>query len=447
MFRLIALSRIKQAEQQYQNEVKQKQDQLNQAVSGNVKENIPAYVFNDGNATGGTVITDWTVNGLSAVCGNPVAEGPNGGNDVQESPVGNSGLPNVTLKPDANLAKDNTLMGLFYYGNHGPADITGGGAKGAEASHLALAYYLYSHNIDGTADYEKAHDGITDAIANNWKNAPGVQQLLDKAATFDPNKLGVMGMIYHGAVSPDPNNPQSIAFTQKYGTQQLFGARFTKRPRLKTIECHPMVVKTPTVKADYHYMSAKLGNTDTQTTGGSAMPNININVSANANAKTKAKANANVNVNANAKGNGNANANGNANSGAKGRDMCGAGGRGCGAGAATGTGVGCGMGSGYGNCGMVESVPACGGYGAVDTGYGAGVASPLVATGAVSGQGAVSMPVAAAGNGAGVGNGAGEGNGVAMPATGQKNGSVLVDLAAVAAAVIGGSMLLKKRNA
>lgn len=98
---------------------------------------------------------------------------------------------------------------------------------------------------------------------------------------------------------------------------------------------------------------------------------------------------------------------------------------------------------------MVESVPACGDYDAVDTsaGYGAGEASPLVATGAVSGQGDVAMPVAAAGNGAGVSASNGAGNGVAMPATGQKNGSVLADLAAVAAAVIGGSMLLKKRNA
>ena len=437
------LNQIKQAEAKYKQEVQQAQAQLNQAVSGNVKENITSYVYHEGNNSGGTTVNDWTVDGVPAVCGQPNALGPNGGgNDTQISPLGDSGLPNVTMNADSNLSKDNTLLGLFYYGNHGPADITGGGAKGAEATHLALAYYVYAHNIDGVADFEKKNDGITDAIANNWKNAPGVQQLLAKAATFDPNKLGVMGMVYHGAVSPDPHNKQSIAFAKKYGTQQLFGAKFTKRPPHIPLQVKLIGVKTPTVKANYHYMSAKLGNTDTQT-GGSAMPNININVSANANAKAKAKANANanVNVNANAKGNGNANANGNA----KGCGM--SRGHGCGAGAATGTGAGCGMGSGYGNCGMVESVPACGGYGAVDTGagYGAGVVSPLVATGAVSGQGAVSMPVAAAGNGVGAGNGAGEG--VAMPATGQKNGSVLTDLAAVAAAIVGGSMLLKKRNA
>lgn len=440
---------IKQAEAKLKQEVDQAWQSMGQSISGNARAD--RKLIDSGiKSTQGVSAADSPIylhNGNSAhlvYCVQPYGVGP--GVDGTSD--------HVTLQTgiQGNGDQQRTLAGIMYLGFGGP----GNQGYSQLETHLALSYYLYHNDLAHIKNWEQKHEGVTDQVADQWLHYGKVQQLINAAENWDKDG-SIMYRLYSGHADNTTNGNSQDADSDKNvsgsrGSQLLVAANFTKRPVIHA-KAPQMEASTPTVKANYHYMSAKLGNTGTQTTGGSAMPNININVSANANAKAKAKANANanVNVNANAKGQGNANANGGAKgcgmSRGHGCGMCGAGGRGCGAGAATGTGAGCGMGSGYGNCGMVESIPACGGYGAVDTGYGTGVASPLVATGAVSGQGAVSMPVAAAGNGAGVGNGAGEGNGVAMPATGQKNGSVLVDLAAVAAAVIGGSMLLKKRNA
>ena len=447
------LNQIKQAEAKYKQEVDQAWQSMGQSISGNA-----------GNYTmGGPVhLVD---SGIKSTQGISAADAPvylHDGNNkphlvycVQPYGVGpgvDGTSDHVTLQTgiQGNGDQQRTLAGIMYLGFGGP----GNQGYSQLETHLALSYYLYHNDLAHIKNWEQKHEGVTDQIADQWLHYGKVQQLINAAENWDKDG-SIMYRLYSGHADNTTNGNSQDADSDKNvsgsrGSQLLVAANFTSRPTKIPVKVSLINVRTPTVEADYHYMSAKLGNTDTQTSG-SAMPNININVSANANAKAKAKANANanVNVNANVKGQGNANANGSAKgcgmSRGHGCGMCGVGGRGCGAGAATGTGAGCGMGSGYGNCGMVESVPACGGYGAVDTGYGAGVASPLVATGAVSGQGAVSMPVAAAANGAGAGNGAGEG--VAMPATGQKNGSVLVDLAAVAAAIVGGSMLLKKRNA
>lgn len=430
---------IKQAEAKLKQEVDQAWQSMGQSISGNARAD-------------GKLIDS----GIKSTQGVSAADAPvylHDGNNkphlvycVQPYGVGpgvDGTSDHVTLQTgiQGNGDQQRTLAGIMYLGFGGP----GNQGYSQLETHLALSYYLYHNDLAHIKNWEQKHEGVTDQIADQWLHYGKVQQLINAAENWDKDG-SIMYRLYSGHADNTTNGNSQDADSDKNvsgsrGSQLLVAANFTKRPVLH-IKVPTMEASVPTVKADYHYMSAKLGNTDTQTSG-SAMPNININVSANANAKAKAKANANanVNVNANAKGQGNANANGSS----KGCGM--SRGHGCGAGAATGTGAGCGMGSGYGNYGMVESVPACGGYGSVDTGYGAGVASPLVAMGAVSGQGAVSMPVAAAGNGAGVGNGAGEGNGVAMPATGQKNGSVLADLAAVAAAVIGGSMLIKKRNA
>lgn len=442
------INEIKQAEQKLQQERNQAWQSMGQSISGNARAD--GKLIDSGiKSTQGVSAADAPVylhNGNSAhlvYCVQPYGVGP--GVDGTSD--------HVTLQTgiQGNGDQQRTLAGIMYLGFGGP----GNQGYSQLETHLALSYYLYHNDLAHIKNWEQKHEGVTDQIADQWLHYGKVQQLINAAENWDKDG-SIMYRLYSGHADNTTNGNSQDADSDKNvsgsrGSQLLVAANFQK---LQTFHASApqMEASTPTVKANYHYMSAKLGDTDTQT-GGSALPNININVSANANAKAKAKANANanVNVNANAKGQGNANANGSAKgcgmSRGHGRPMCGAGGRGCGAGAATGTGAGCGMGSGYGNCGMVESVPACGGYGSVDTGYGAGVASPLVATGAVSGQGAVSMPVAAAGNGAGVGNGAGNGNGVAMPATGQKSDSVIADLAAVAAAVIGGSMLLKKRNA
>lgn len=436
------LNLIKQAEQKLQQERDQAWQSMGQSIAGNARAD--GKLIDSGiKSTQGVSAADSPVylhNGNSAhlvYCVQPYGVGP--GVDGTSD--------HVTLQTgiQGNGDQQRTLAGIMYLGFGGP----GNQGYSQLETHLALSYYLYHNDLAHIKNWEQKHEGVTDQIADQWLHYGKVQQLINAAENWDKDG-SIMYRLYSGHADNTTNGNSQDADSDKNvsgsrGSQLLVAANFQK---LKAVPAPApqMEASTPTVKANYHYMSAKLGDTDTQTSG-SAMPNININVSANANAKAKAKANANanVNVNANAKGQGNANANGSAKGCGMSRGHGGAGGRGCGAGAATGTGAGCGMGSGYGNCGMVESVPACGGYGAVDTGYGAGVASPLVATGAVSGQGAVSMPVAAAGNGVGAGNGAGEG--VAMPATGQKNGSVLADLAAVAAAVIGGSMLLKKRNA
>lgn len=73
------------------------------------------------------------------------------------------------------------------------------------------------------------------------------------------------------------------------------------------------------------------------------------------------------------------------------------------------------------------------GLGAVETVGGYQTMPPVTTT--------VAMPQAAS-----VGSIQRQGN-IAMPATGQKSASVLTDLAAVAVTMLGGLMLLKKRNA
>lgn len=139
-------------------------------------------------------------------------------------------------------------------------------------------------------------------------------------------------------------------------------------------------------------------NTDSNKKG------INIDVSANAHAKAKGKANANVNVNADNK--------------AKGQ------------GAATGNAKSCGMSCGLGataNCDMGDAAPV--------EGMGAVEAAPAAAAASQYAEVPETIEVPA--------NGQGD---VAMPATGQKHGSILADLAAAAVTLIGGSALLKRRN-
>lgn len=132
---------------------------------------------------------------------------------------------------------------------------------------------------------------------------------------------------------------------------------------------------------------------------------ININASANAHAKAKDKANANVNVNTDNK--------------AKGQ------------GVATGNAKSCGMGScGLGataNCDMGDAMPV--------EGMGAVEEMPVAAAAPQYAEVPETIEVPA--------NGQGD---VAMPATGQKHGSILADLAAAAVTLIGGSALLKRRN-
>lgn len=131
---------------------------------------------------------------------------------------------------------------------------------------------------------------------------------------------------------------------------------------------------------------------------------INIDVSANAHAKAKGKASANVNVNADNK--------------AKGQ------------GAATGNAKSCGMSCGLGataNCDMGDAAPV--------EGMGAVEAAPAAAAASQYAEVPETIEVPA--------NGQGD---VAMPATGQKHGSILADLAAAAVTLIGGSALLKRRN-
>ena len=132
---------------------------------------------------------------------------------------------------------------------------------------------------------------------------------------------------------------------------------------------------------------------------------INIDASANAHAKAKDKANANVNVNTDNK--------------AKGQ------------GVATGNAKSCGMGScGLGataNCDMGDAMPV--------EGMGAVEEMPVAAAAPQYAEVPETIEVPA--------NGQGD---VAMPATGQKHGSILADLAAAAVTLIGGSALLKRRN-
>ena len=132
---------------------------------------------------------------------------------------------------------------------------------------------------------------------------------------------------------------------------------------------------------------------------------ININVSANANAKAKDKANANVNVNTDNKAKGQGAASGNAKS--------------CGMGS-------CGLGA-TANCDMGDVMPV--------EGMGAVEEMPVAAAAPQYAEVPETIEVPA--------NGQGD---VAMPATGQKHGSILADLAAAAVTLIGGSALLKRRN-
>lgn len=162
--------------------------------------------------------------------------------------------------------------------------------------------------------------------------------------------------------------------------------------------------------------------TTTQTAGTSKqaptttkLPDININVAANAKAKAKVNANANVNVKTN--------------SNATGKEQA----KACGLGSVMPTQMTCD--NSYGGSAVEgQTTPvATAGLGVVEAVGGYQATSPATTT--------VTMPQA-------VSSGPVQGQrSVAMPATGQKNGSVLTDLAVVAVTMLGGSMLLKKWNA
>ena len=161
--------------------------------------------------------------------------------------------------------------------------------------------------------------------------------------------------------------------------------------------------------------------TTTQTAGTSKqaptttkLPDININVAANAQANAKAKASANVNVKANSKAAGKGQA------------------KACGLGSVMPAQMTCDNSCGSSAVEEQTTPVATAGLGAVETVGGYQATSPATTT--------VTMPQAVS-----AGSAQGQGS-IAMPATGQKNGSVLTDLAAVAVTMLGGSMLLKKRN-
>lgn len=145
------------------------------------------------------------------------------------------------------------------------------------------------------------------------------------------------------------------------------------------------------------------------------LPDININVAANAQAKAKAKANANINVKTN--------------SNATGKEQA----KACGLGNVVPAQIICDDSCG-GSAVEEQTTPvATASLGTVETVGGYQATSPATTT--------VTMPQAVSAMPA-----QGQGS-IAMPATGQKSSSVLTDLAAVAVTMLGGSMLLKKRNA
>lgn len=164
--------------------------------------------------------------------------------------------------------------------------------------------------------------------------------------------------------------------------------------------------------------------TTTQTAGTSKqaptttkLPDIDINVAANAKAKAKAKANANANVNVKT------------NSKAAGKGQA----KVCGLGSVMPAQMTCGNSCDGSAVEEQTTSVATAGLGAVDTVSGYQATSPVTTTVAMP-QAVPTASVQRRGS-------------VAMPATGQKNGSVLTDLAAVAITMLGGSMLLKKWNA
>lgn len=157
--------------------------------------------------------------------------------------------------------------------------------------------------------------------------------------------------------------------------------------------------------------------TTTQTAGTSKqaptttkLPDININVAANAQAKAKAKANANVNVKVNSKV---------AATGQENSDSC-------------ATADDChtvtGMGNVVNNGGSAQAMDS------IAAGYPAAMITPLSAT-ATPVAGTIATPAAAAGRGS-----------VAMPATGQKDNSVLTGLTAVAVSVLGAAGFLNRKQ-
>lgn len=157
--------------------------------------------------------------------------------------------------------------------------------------------------------------------------------------------------------------------------------------------------------------------TTTQTAGTSEqaptttkLPDININVAANAQAKAKAKANANVNVKVNSK----VAATGQGNS-----DSC-------------ATADDChaviGRGNVVNNGGPTQAMDS------IAAGHPAAMITPLSTT-ATPVAGTIATPAAAAGRGS-----------VAMPATGQKDNSVLTGLTAVAVSVLGAAGFLNRKQ-
>lgn len=157
--------------------------------------------------------------------------------------------------------------------------------------------------------------------------------------------------------------------------------------------------------------------TTTQTAGTSKqaptttkLPDININVAANAQAKAKAKANANVNVKVNSKVA--ATGQGNSDSYATADDCH----------AITGRG------NVVNNGGSAQAMDS------IAAGHPAAMITPSSAT-ATPVAGTITTPTAAAGRGS-----------VAMPATGQKDNSVLAGLTAVAVSVLGAAGFLNRKQ-
>lgn len=316
-----------------------------------------------------------------------------------------------------------------------------------QAGYLPL---LYSGNA-----YLHAHVNVT-KITNDYKGSLWVASYPTMGATSTPNwnyfpsNPGVAmwqftddwkGMKVDGDVATLPLSMEGAQTTAKSAPaakpsttqpQSKPAANNNSKPMTQPTANKPSTTNSSNFdpKANYRHLpikNSKPSNTSaddtttTQTAGTNEqaptttkLPDININVTANAKAKAKAKANVNVNVKANSKA--------------------------AGKGQAKAYGLGSVMPAQMtcdNSCGSSaveeQTTPvatAC--LGAVETVGGYQATSPATTT--------VTMPQAVS-----AGSAQGQGS-IAMPATGQKNGSVLTDLAAVAVTMLGGSMLLKKRN-
>lgn len=310
---------------------------------------------------------------------------------------------------------------------------------------------LYSGNA-----YLHAHVNINQ-VTNDYKGSLWVASYPTMGATSTPNwnyfpsNPGVAmwqftddwkGMKVDGDVATLPLSMEGTQTTAKPAPavkpstsqpQSKPAANNNSKPMIQPTTNKPSTINPSNFdpKANHRHLpikNSKPSNTSaddtttTQTAGTSKqaptttkLPDININVAANAKAKANAKANAdaNVNVNSEAVGKGQAKA--------------------CGLGSVMPAQMTCGDSCGSSAVeGQITPV-AVASLGAVETVGGYQATSPVTTTVALSQV----VPAATV---------QGQGS-VAMPATGQKNNSVLADLAAVAVTMLGGSMLLKKRNA